>query len=76
MKVQKLSKEECLALIHRRETLLAMIADAYRRMATNTAARYRHEQLMKCQEWLRELTKINETDSVIFNTSMQQMQIA
>ena len=69
MHVQQWSKEESLTLIKRRETLLAMVSDAYRRMATNTASSYRHAQLLKCQEWLKELTELNEKDPVLFNTS-------
>lgn len=73
MGVPTLTKDEAERLVKRRETLLAVIADSYSRMATNTSMIYRRNQMAKCDEWLRELTEIYSRDPVLFNISAFQM---
>jgi len=63
----KPTKEEIEKFTARRESLLALIADAYRRMATNTAQSYRNDQKAKCDAWLAELTELNETNPFLFS---------
>jgi hypothetical protein len=67
------TKEECLTLIKRREVLLSVIADSYRRMATNSSLLYRQQQLDRCGEYLRELTEINAADPLLFNLSAEHL---
>jgi hypothetical protein len=51
-----------------RDILLALIADSYRRMATNNDSAYRATQLKKCQEWLAALTALYEKDPAAYST--------
>ncbi len=67
MGVPTLTRKESRQLVKRREVLLGVIADSYRRMATNTSMLYRHEQLDKCQGWLAELTEIYTRDPALFS---------
>lgn len=49
----------------RKETLLALVSDAYKRMATNRDPSYRELQLSKCRAWLEELTEIFESGEIV-----------
>lgn len=71
--MSELSKEEALKLVMRRETLLGVIADSYRRMATNTDSNYRDQQVLKCQNWLDELTELNAKDPTLFSITSAQL---
>lgn len=42
------------------ESRANLIKDSYHRMATNRCFDYRKEQMMKCEKWLEEMTKILE----------------
>ncbi len=68
-----MTKEKAAEMVSRRLTLLAMVSDAYWRMATNTSMIYRTEQLAKCQEWLSELTQLHTTDPVLFHKTPEQL---
>ena len=48
-------------MLPEKEKLLALIADAHKRMATNRSPNYRREQQVKVDVWLEELTKLYET---------------
>jgi len=39
---------------------VSLIADSYKRMATNRDTNYRNIQLKKCEKWLEEMTVILE----------------
>jgi len=39
---------------------ISLIADSYKRMATNRDTNYRVQQLEKCEKWLEEMTVILE----------------
>lgn len=67
------TKEENLELLRRRDSLLGVISDSYRRMATNPAMYYRSQQLAKCDGYLRELTELYQLDPILFNLSREQL---
>lgn len=50
-----------------RDILLALIADSYRRMATNNDSAYRATQIKRCQEWLAALTALYEKDPAAYS---------
>lgn len=39
---------------------MELIGDSYYRMATNRDSDYREEQMVKCDQWLEEMTKMLE----------------
>jgi len=39
---------------------ISLIADSYKRMATNRDTNYRNQQLEKCSKWLEEITVLLE----------------
>jgi len=39
---------------------ISLIADSYKRMATNRDINYRNQQLEKCSKWLEEITVLLE----------------
>jgi hypothetical protein len=53
--------------IERRKVLLSLIADSYKRQATNRSQQYRAEQSLKCKVWLDELTDLWESEPLSFN---------
>jgi hypothetical protein len=59
-------------MLKRRDTLLYMIADSYKRMATNDSPIYRREQLAKCNEWLAELTEMFKSSPELLITQFPQ----
>lgn len=54
-----------LTLEARKNTLLALITDSYKRMATNRDITYRGDQKAKCNFWLEELSKIYESGEIV-----------